>query len=159
MTIIRSYEALRLRVWAHFENLGYSHHWLLMRIHHLCLRRRWFKIWTSNLKIIFKYNEAWYFPQYRSFCERFFRAKRYFRIWSVLNENFNFFKQFLDTQCTRIGGTCLNWDYYICTAGWETGLCQLQWSRLSKHRREMSAQFKQVLIWWLSGWSMWRTSW
>ena len=29
----------------------------------------------------------------------------------------------LDTQCTRIGGTCLNWDYYLCTAGWETGLC------------------------------------
>merc|ERR1712133_114730 len=28
-----------------------------------------------------------------------------------------------DTQCTRIGGTCLNWDYYLCTAGWETGLC------------------------------------
>ena len=26
-------------------------------------------------------------------------------------------------QCERIGGTCLNWDYYLCTAGWETGLC------------------------------------
>lgn len=28
-----------------------------------------------------------------------------------------------DAACDRIGGTCLNWDYYLCTAGWETGLC------------------------------------
>ena len=47
----------------------------------------------------------------------------------MFNENFNFFKQFLDTECTRIGGTCLNWDYYICTAGWETGLCDGQSNR------------------------------
>ena len=26
-----------------------------------------------------------------------------------------------DTKCTNIGGTCLNWDHYKCTAGWETG--------------------------------------
>ena len=28
-----------------------------------------------------------------------------------------------DAACDRIGGSCLNWDYYLCTAGWETGLC------------------------------------
>merc|ERR1711953_1105764 len=29
----------------------------------------------------------------------------------------------MDAACDRIGGSCLNWDYYLCTAGWETGLC------------------------------------
>ena len=26
-----------------------------------------------------------------------------------------------DAKCTAIGGTCLNWDHYKCTAGWESG--------------------------------------
>merc|ERR1711868_113943 len=28
-----------------------------------------------------------------------------------------------DTQCTGIGGQCLDWRYYICTAGYVTGKC------------------------------------
>lgn len=28
-----------------------------------------------------------------------------------------------DSACTSQGGTCLNWLYYKCTAGYETGLC------------------------------------
>ena len=33
------------------------------------------------------------------------------------------FAETRDRQCEAIGGDCLNWDWYFCTAGWETGLC------------------------------------
>ena len=33
------------------------------------------------------------------------------------------FGQERDTRCTAKGGSCLDWRYYICTAGYETGLC------------------------------------
>ena len=29
-------------------------------------------------------------------------------------------------DCQRIGGTCLNWDYYYCPAGWETDYCDVE---------------------------------
>merc|ERR1712130_253910 len=28
-----------------------------------------------------------------------------------------------DTQCTNKGGQCLDWRYYVCTAGYSSGLC------------------------------------
>lgn len=28
-----------------------------------------------------------------------------------------------DSGCDALGGTCLDWQDYICTAGWATGEC------------------------------------
>ena len=43
---------------------------------------------------------------------KFLRNSRNSRIYGVL-----------DSKCIAKGGQCLNWDYYKCTAGWETGIC------------------------------------
>ena len=95
----------------------------LMRIDHLYSKDVGSNFELQNLKINFKNNETWCFCYLRRLCDRYFGAQGNFRVWSVPYNGFNLFKKSLDTQCTRIGGTCLNWDYYYCTAGWETGLC------------------------------------
>merc|ERR1711970_479911 len=50
------------------------------------------------------------------------RRMKFFALLALAQANDDDVAEF-DTKCTNIGGTCLNWDHYKCTAGWESGLC------------------------------------
>ena len=39
------------------------------------------------------------------------------------------FAETRDRQCEAIGGDCLNWDWYFCTAGYRSGNRSVQWRK------------------------------